>query len=747
LTHFAHSKPGRPKEEWQTIEEHLSNVARLARQLGESSGTQRWSEAAGRWHDLGKFSQEFQWRIGAGDPASTETVPGAVDHSTAGAQHAHVVLGDLGLPLSYAIAGHHAGLANWYDSTDSHLKGRLNRRIPDWSVAPESMTACDGFSPTDFPFVPDQKRLGIQVFLFSKMLFSSLVDADFLDTEAFLDPGRSKARTHEWDLRELKDAFDRYMQGLKGTSRIDAIRGGILRAARAAAIHGPGMFRMTVPTGGGKTLSSMGFALDHAIHHGLQRIIYVIPYTSIIEQNAAVFRTVFGEVNGESPVLEHHSNFDPGGEYEWSRLASENWDAPLVVTTNVQFFESIFNHRVSRNRKLHNIANSVVILDEAQSLPPGLLNPTLRAMEEFSETYRTSFVFCTATQPAIVRRDDFSAGIANVQEIVPDVPKLFAGLKRTQIVYDGAKSNDDLASEIGGQKQALVIVSTRKHARDLYHAVRGTHPDETVFHLSALMYPEHRKRVLDEIRTRLAENLPTILISTQLIEAGVDIDFPVVYRSIAGIDSIAQAAGRCNREGRGNQPGHVVVFDPIDAPTPRAFKRAIEVARIVMESHNDLLAPAAVEDYFREMYWRQDMHNKLDNGEIMTKKLDARNAAAFHIPFRDISDSYRLIEDASHSIIIDPGACDKDWRNKDHKTVSALTRQLEWATSGKRILRELQRYTVSVYERTLSQLQNEGAITTPREGVYVLNNPRAYHDETGLIEEEAGVRDATQMMI
>lgn len=749
LRHYGHSREGAPKQEWQLLEEHLEGVAALAGGFLGACECQKWGEVAGRWHDLGKYSAEFQRRIGAEESPQVETRAGTVDHSTAGAQHARKCLGEIGLPLAYAIAGHHAGLANWNDATDSHLRERLQRDTPDWSAAPEDITAAPQITPNDFPFTPHPVRLGVQVFLFTKMLFSALVDADFLNTEAFLDSRRAEQRKYAWSLEEMRNRFDRFIKQLtedaarrvSNDASIGSVRASVLTAARAAAGGAIGMYRFTVPTGGGKTLSSMAFGLDHALCNGLSRIIYVIPYTSIIEQNVAVFRSVFGEIDGVSPVLEHHSNFDPGGEYEWSRLASENWDAPLVVTTNVQFFESIFDHRVSRNRKLHRIANSVIILDEAQAFPPGMLKPTLRAMEELQQTYRSTFVFCTATQPAITWRDDFRQGIQNVREIAPNVPQLFSALKRTEVTFSGPMKDTEIVTDLLDHNQVLVVVNTRDHARVLYESI-ASHDVDGAFHLSARMYPVHRTRVLRAIKERLAAGEPVRLISTQLIEAGVDIDFPAVFRAISGIDSIAQAAGRCNREGRSTTPRSTVVFDPVDAVAPRAFQRQIEIARAVLGRFDDPLLPEAIEAYFRELYWRQSGNDKLDTKGIIERMLRPERAAQFDIPFREISDAYHVIDSATHSIIIH-----RDTDDFDYGRVTNLVERLTRAVSGKEILRQLQRYSIQVYENTFRSLIADGAITEVRPGVYVLNNPQAYDTNIGLIEDRAAVRNPSQTMV
>jgi len=404
--YYAHSLEGASPEKWQTLEEHLKNVAEMARSFAESFGAGDWGYLSGFWHDLGKYSDNFQKMLGVAESndAHIETKPGRVDHSTAGAQHAFKLLKDKGKILAYAIAGHHAGLPNGKANESSDLASRLKKTVYDYSAFQNHFSN----TPTlnDMPFALDQKRFGFQLSFFIRMVFSSLVDADFLDTEAFMDSEKSLWRKGYPDLSEMDNKLTLAL---------------ILKNCLDAAESPQGLFSLTVPTGGGKTLSSLAFAIKHALKHGLERIIYVIPYTSIIEQNAAVFR----EILGENAVLEHHSNFEPKEEDHRSRLAAENWDAPLIVTTNVQFFESLYRCRSSRCRKIHNIAKSVVILDEAQMLPVPLLRPCMEVLRELSSTYRTTIVLCTATQPALSTNENFKDGLDGVQEIIPDPASTF----------------------------------------------------------------------------------------------------------------------------------------------------------------------------------------------------------------------------------------------------------------------------------------------------------------------------------
>jgi len=557
---YAHSLPGvSDLTQWQTLEDHLRNVGELAGRFAAKFGCEDWGRLAGLLHDLGKTSAEFQARIRASAGEEEDDRRSSAPkrpHATDGAIYAIEKLGMLGRIVAYLVAGHHAGLPDWEDdgSSNASLKRRL-LEDPRWDeafarewVAPAVKKPAGGLS---------RKGTEMSLSLWMRMLFSSLVDADFLDTEAFMNPEKADRRGHYRPLAELSTAFESYMArkcAKAPTSHVNAVRAEILRACEDRASDPPGLFSLTVPTGGGKTLSSMAFALGHAKAHGLERIIYVIPYTSIIEQTADQFRQIF-----DDDVLEHHSNLDsPEGETEDapSRLAAENWDAPIIVTTTVQFFESLFASRTSRCRKLHNLVGSVVILDEAQLLPPDFLNPILLALQELVTNYRVSVVFSTATQPAFEPRRSFDFdfhGLPGVRELIPDPLSLYRRLERTRLSLMRELKEpvtwDELASEMTSHPTVLCIVSRRDDARALWERMpAGT------FHLSALMCGAHRSERISQIKQRLIDNEPTRVVSTQLVEAGVDFDFPVVFRAVAGLDSVAQAAGRCNREGRAGPP-------------------------------------------------------------------------------------------------------------------------------------------------------------------------------------------------
>jgi CRISPR-associated endonuclease/helicase Cas3 len=670
--YFAHSTSRPDRADWQPLCAHLREVACLARAHAAKFGAGDWGYIAGLLHDLGKYSAEFQRYLEGG--------PGGVDHSTAGARIAVERFGpQIGKLMAFCVAGHHAGLADGVGGTNrSALEDRLdlNRVIPNINAAawnaeillPNRLEAPQ-LSPAPAPFS------GFDVPFFTRMLFSCLIDADRTNTRDF--DLRSKGITPEErdrpSLAELRERLDthfvRLHEDLARRNRADAPinlrRAEILTHARAHARADQGVFTLTVPTGGGKTLTSLAFALDHALaqREPLDRIIYVIPFTSIIEQTADVFR---GALQTDDPavVLEHHSAFDleerkardnrdeerrDGSEP--IRLAMETWDSRIVVTTAVQFFESLFADRTTRCRKLHNIARSVVILDEAQTLPLPLLLPCIAALQELGRNYRTSIVLCTATQPALKKRADFPGGFENPPEIAPKGLDAEPVFQRVQIEVAGRLSDDDLAERLGAEPQVLCIVNNRAHARALFDRIKGA---PGARHLSTLMCAKHRSAVLDEIRAALDPKArrPCRVVSTSLVEAGVDIDFPVVYRAEAGLDSIAQAAGRCNREGRDPKGGRVVVFRPDDAwKPPRELQQFTSVGSdILAEFRDDPLSFLAIEAYFSDVYWSRNQSNDLDAKRILNLIEETTDDRSY--PFESIASLFHMIKDNDWPLIV-----------------------------------------------------------------------------------------------
>lgn len=725
---------------------HLCAVAALAAVFSEpfdtAPSTQRWAYQAGLWHDLGKYRAGFQKYLRLADNPDAH-IEGKVagrekTHSAAGALWAMRQLNQpnqpLGHILAYLIAGHHAGLDDW--------NGGLNERLGGADAQRELQEALAAQPPADIlahsaltPHIPG----GASGFaLWVRMLFSCLVDADFLDTEAHFDAGKPARRQGFPSLADMHQALEAHMAALEHTATatpVNRLRADILRQCRTKAALAPGFFSLTVPTGGGKTLSSLAFALEHAQAHGRRRVIYAIPYTSIIEQTADVFRHVFKAL-GDEVLIEHHSQAEstPQEETMRSRLACENWDAPLIVTTNVQLFESLFAAKTSRCRKLHNIAGSVIVLDEAQQLPPEFLQPILDVLKLLVAHYGVTVLLCTATQPALQSTAYFDAsqnlrGLDNVREIIDEPDALFRALERVQVELPPDWTTPtpwaDVATWLSNEDCILAIVGTRKAARELHHLM----PEGTL-HLSALMCGAHRKDVIAEIKERLQarregrDDRPLRVVSTQLVEAGVDIDFPVVYRALAGLDSIAQAAGRCNREGRLPGKGRVVVFVPPEAAPPGHLRKAAQacVSTLHEQAHNPL-ARGLFERYFREFYHSVN----LDGQSIVAKlQVEPRTLA---VQFRSAADAFRLIDDQDSAAVVVRYVA-------HHVQIERLLGILAAEGPQRWLMRQLQRYTVSIPQRVADQMHKQGALSLPMPGLYTqVDTDNLYSNILGLLGE------------
>lgn len=745
LSYYAHSAQDKlgnllPYEHWQTLQNHATNVGNLAAAFAQIFGANEIARYTGQLHDLGKYSLPFQKRL-KGEAKS-------VDHATAGAKIAVERWGNaIGKLMAFCIAGHHAGLANGCREGDnrSTLKQRLALQFGADIPILDNLWQQEIKLPQNLsapPLKVDAHHPFFSYAFFTRMLYSCLVDADYLDTEAFYSNLENEAveRGGYPDLNALQHNFNQFINAFrrrvaqapeqteaeKRNAALNRLRSEILDHAVEQAAQPQGLFTLTVPTGGGKTFTSMAFALEHAKQHGMRRVIYVIPFTSIIEQNAAEFRKAFGEL-GEQAVLEHHSTFDDDKLQDEAtkdklRLASENWDAPIVVTTAVQFFESLFADRSSRCRKLHNIAGSVIILDEAQMLPLNLLLPIMQAIKELAQNYRCSVVMCTATQPAVQAENGFYRGFENVREIAPKPTALFDKLRRTSVQHIGTQTDADLLAKLAENPQMLVIVNNRRHARSLYDQAK--HLDGT-FHLTTLMCAKHRSQKLDEIRGRLKNGEPCCVIATSLIEAGVDVDFPLVMRAEAGLDSVAQAAGRCNREGkRPSENSFVWIFGPEEqwkAPPELAAQAA--VMRLTADSFSDdLLSTQAVAAYFAELY--QLKGSELDNKKILKMHNDTGQSLDF--PFQTIADKFRMIESHMQPLII---PFDVDAEN--------LISSLHYADHIGGLLRKLQPYTVQIPEKALAALYKAGRIEPINEKnfgkqFYTLIGLDLYDDVAGL---------------
>ncbi len=741
-----------------------------------------WARLAGLWHDLGKFRPGFQRYIRLDGDAHIEgrgVGQREKSHSAAGALHALQVLERRDGPagrragwlLAQLIAAHHAGL---YDAQD--LRERLEGGGAEDSrhEYDEAREACAAHAPellepppdltTDaaalVPAVPGMaEREALAQSLWLRMLFSALVDADFLDTEAYLNRGKAQARAGFPSLADYHSRLDAHLDALardvhaqgRADEPVMRARARVLADCRAAALQPPGVFSLQVPTGGGKTLASLAFALRHALQHGLQRVIVAIPYTSIVEQTADVLAGIFGRDN----VVEHHSQADgePSQETARSRLACENWDAPLIVTTNVQLFESLFAARASRCRKLHRLQRSVIILDEAQTLPPPFLQPTLDALRLLAGHYGCSIVSCTATQPVLSDIERFDArsnlrglvrGSGRPREIVQAVAPLYAQLERVRLHWPAdllaAEPLSDVAVRLAAQRAVLAVVGTRSDAQELVQALDAAAPDaERTLHLSAAMCGQHRADVIGQIRKRLearrlGDPRPLRVVATQLVEAGVDIDFPVVFRALAGLDAIAQAAGRCNREGRlGPGGGRVEVFVR-DAPKAlAALVRAQQATRSVLGADRPAtLAPALFDAYFRHWYGQFELDEK-GIGEMLRADKD------FDFRFRSAAQAYRLIDDADQLAVVVPYTPADGPDDRAAQALAALRR----GEAERWQLRVLQRYVVQARRRTLQEALTRGDLTEALPGWCVLNDDTRYSLRFGLLRDAAPLDSAT----
>jgi len=747
--------------------DHLKSTANKASEFAAFFGGAEWAALAGFWHDLGKYLPAWQRYImsvhGCDGDAHVETQKGRPNHSTAGAVCAFIRFAEfikdktaarsVARILAYCVSGHHAGLPDWSpDEAGGDLSSRIfkgDQIDTEQLAAIQAIEESHQFIRADLPRTPpvgmEKGRERNEAFhLWIRMLFSCLVDGDYLDTEKFMKPEQAVLRGRYPSLDELKLKYDSFMnrkiQGVQN-SPLNIERKRVLDLCRKKASLPPGFFSLNVPTGGGKTLSSMAFALEHALKYGKRRIIVAIPYTSIIEQTVSVYRygtddvekiksmSVDEELFGEMAVLAHHSAIDPDKETAESLLAAENWDAPIIVTTNVQLFESLFASRSSRCRRLHNIAQSVIILDEAQMLPPEFLQPVISVLKTLVDHFGVTVVFCTATQPAFQGSIGSVAasfeGVDHVLPIIDDADDLARSFSRVSISvpldYDIRSSWEDVSKELLQYPQVLCIVNSRADCRALHSMM----PPETV-HLSALMCPEERGEMIDRIKSTLLRGENVRVVSTQLVEAGVDIDFPVVYRAMAGLDSIAQAAGRCNREmklNRDGKLGKVVVFNPPN-PSPRGLLRKGEdAAKSVLRLHKELeLTPAVFTDYFERFY---SMVGDFDKPKFYERLVEG--SGEFKFQFRSFSSRFHLIDDfEQRGVVI--------WYQGMSADSRELIEKLKKEGPKVDILRRLQRFTVTVPVYYLNMLVEKGFIGEDETHGYAVQiRPELYRAGLGLL--------------
>ncbi|MDJ1158222.1 CRISPR-associated helicase Cas3' [Chelatococcus sp. SYSU_G07232] len=777
--YYAHSTKDGRRCNWQPLREHLEETARRAAANGAAFGADKAARLAGLLHDIGKYTPDFLARLAGGRER--------VDHSTAGAalvlemaNGADRVIAEL---IAYAIAGHHAGLPDRrskqkesFATLSDRLKNVSSTALdPVWRE--EIMPDANGLLPA-FLWEPPpptgatpaaqkaaRARLAFQFAFLGRMLFSCLVDADFKDTEAFYSRIEGREVDRHWPalqtvLPDLLAAYERRMGALRnGDTPVNSLRSTVLDHVRERAGEAPGLFTLTVPTGGGKTLASLGFALDHARAHGHRRIIYAIPFTSIIDQTAAIFRDILGD----EVVLEHHSAIDEGragrrepcaadGEAagrDKLKLAMEDWAAPVVVTTNVQLFESLFAARPARCRKLHNIAGSIIILDEAQTLPRPLLAPAVAALRELAANYGCSIVLCTATQPAL-DAGNFPAGhpaglpLAG-RELAPEPQRLASRLKRVTLRFPGNMDDAALVAALAEERQGLVIVNSRKHALALYRAAQEAGLDGLV-HLSTRQHAADRRATLAEVRQRLKDGRACRVIATSLVEAGVDLDFPRVWRAEAGLDQVAQAAGRCNREGRRPVEESVVtVFIAPDHPPPPEVKSLSgDFGRIAHKHRNDdLLSPAAMTDFFGEVYWRVGPEG-VDREAILADFHMGPGAHGIETNFayRSAAEKFRMIESGMEPVIVA--------NTPDAKEIVDKL-GIEAIPSGV-LARKLQSYIVQVPPQSRAKLMAAGHVvfraeTFRGDQFAVLVRESLYRPDVGLLWEDADYLGLEQWMV
>ena len=690
----------------QSLHDHLANVSKLAGLFARSFDAEPCARRAGLLHDAGKYSPAGQARMK--DPVNTTKV----DHSTAGARIALEECRD-GL-TALAVAGHHGGMPDYGGRLSTEGDGSLCGRCrKDLSGNLDYSAYWDENHIDERPLQPQwlmTKPDPFAIPFYTRMLFSSLVDADFLDTEQFMrgEMPRGGYCGMNQLLARLTDHVQPWLDA-PGTT-INGKRCEILRDCMAAGEGERGLYSLTVPTGGGKTISSLAFALTHAVKHGLDRVIYVIPYTSIIEQNAAVFKAILGDDN----VIEHHS----GVEYDSDRdmespdvmrrmLATENWDAPVIVTTAVQFFESLFSNKPSRCRKLHNIANSVIIFDEAQMLPLPYLKPCVSAIAELVRHYRATAVLCTATQPSLDRFFcKYGNGMA-AREICGNVAELQAFFRRVHFKREQTLDIEALAQSMARCERVLCIVNTRQSAQEVFARL----PEQGSYHLSTRMTPEHRSKVLEEIKGRLLNGQICRVVSTSLIEAGVDVDFPEVWREMAGLDSILQAAGRCNREGRNSAGASAVVVFTLDRGVPKGMQPNAVATEIAIQDAVYLDDSATIRHYFEQLYWQRG-----------DESLDVKGILEMcpQLKMRTIAENFHLIESDTRTIYI---PSDENRDDIEMLRAGRLSRGL---------IRRLGRSAVSVYPWDWEKLEEIGALEKTTENCAILREMSLYDPKCGL---------------
>lgn len=723
---IAHIKKN-PDGSWaepHLLNEHLKSTAKLAAQFASEFGNNDWAELCGLLHDLGKYHPDWQkyLRKETGyidEDVHIENHSGRPNHSGAGAIFIFEKFKNspMAKALAYVVAGHHSGLPDWVGQLNERIEKESDVTKPIIEIE-EAKHFLETSIPSSLPSIFQNTVLDKeQLHLWIRMLFSCLVDADFLDTESYMS---GKREVKYKSLEELKELFDNYMLTKSSEGELNKKRNEILEQCREKAKLNPGFFSLTVPTGGGKTLATMGFALEHAIKYKKNRIIVAIPYTSIIEQTAEIFKSVFGD----DQVVEHHSNLDPEKENSKNRISCENWDASIIVTTNVQLFESLFGNKTSVCRKLHNIVNSIIILDEAQMIPTDYLKPILSVMRGLVNYFNTTILLMSATQPALQSKigiePNIINGLENVREIIDNPDELSKAFKRVNYILpknlNQSESWDRIAEKLQKHNQVLCIVSKRDDCRALHKLM----PEGTM-HLSGYMCGEERSEIISDIKTKLKNNEPIRVISTQLVEAGVDIDFPVVYRALSGLDSIVQAAGRCNRENKIKDGGKVFIFVS-PTPSPPGFLRKCEDAgkAILRNFSGSEFNPSLFSEYFKYLYSNLNSFDEVDfYGHLV------RDASSFDFQFRSYAEKFNMIDNRQQiSIIV------------QFKDSSKLIKQLKLCRPTKDLLRKLQRYIVNIPIYVFNKINRTGYLENIS-GYWVQKDPNLYKPGIGLIVNES----------
>ena len=699
----------RPDEVIQSNASHQNGVADLASEFARDFGMEDFGRIMGLLHDKGKEQIEWQRYIrsvnGYGnDSAQINSGP---HHAYVGACIACKQYQSISPVIAQPIAGHHRGLYDHCDFIEATKKG-----IPHEITIDEAI-------PCAMPSISNLKHYDYHHLV--RMLFSCLVDADSLDTERFMLTEQANLRGNHSTLEVLLEKLEvhlRHLRVIAEDNNVNRIRDYVQELCITESKEEKGFYSLTVPTGGGKTLASVLWALHHAVKNGLKRIIIAIPYTSIIAQTAATLKHIFGEDN----VLEHHSNVNPESIIneqlrERLQLATENWDYPIIVTTNVQLFESLFSNKRSDCRKLHNIVKSVIILDEVQTLPLGFLKPIVHSLDTLQRVFGTSILFTTASQPILCGRilganpwASFDA-LPSVHEIIPAEAQLHDKLRRVELHFmDGARSYHEIAEELSQYSKVLCIVNTRRDAKEIYDLL----PKEGIcLHLSRMMCPAHVSATIQKIKEALQAQIdrPIRVIATQLIEAGVDIDFPVVFRQEAGLDSILQAAGRCNREGK-QKLGTTYVFSlGKEHPLPVGHITQTNNARINMGRQMDWFAPDSMTKYFKQLHSRVNNFDDKQIQDLLYKP---------ECEFEEAAHQFHLIDDQSIPVIV-------TWNES-----SSLYKQLISYGPSYHLMKKLAQFSVNVRERDFNLLKSIGAIDEPFDGIYAISDHGFYKADTGL---------------